>query len=88
MQPLKLVGDVLEVVAAEREASTLVTDFIVLVDWGKLRLGLGMSTHVRSSSPQKSLGRSVMELKKLVRLPSVVELLSSPQMMKSISLTG
>lgn len=58
------------------------------VEEGKLRLEEGIRAHVRSSSPQKSPGLSVMELKNPERPPFVVELSSWPRIMKSISFTG
>lgn len=56
---------------------------------GRLRLDEeGIKAHVSNSSPQKSPGLRVMELKNPVLPPSVVELSTCPLMMKSISLTG
>ena len=51
-------------------------------------LGDGTKAHVSSSSPQKSPGLRVMELKNPDLPPLVVELSSWPLMMKSISFTG
>lgn len=48
----------------------------------------GIKAQVKSSSPQKSPGLSVIELKNPDRPPSVVELSIWPLMMKSISFTG
>ncbi|BAS81301.1 Os02g0789150 [Oryza sativa Japonica Group] len=62
--------------------------FTVRVDDGKLTVGLGTRAHPSSSSPQKSPDFRVVELKKPVRPPFVVELSSFPRMMKSISVTG
>ncbi|RRT49308.1 hypothetical protein B296_00039650 [Ensete ventricosum] len=59
----------------------------VRVDEGKFTLGLGIRAQVNSSSPQKSPGPRVIELKKPFLLPLVVELSSWPRIIKSISLT-
>ncbi|WVZ82215.1 hypothetical protein U9M48_029502, partial [Paspalum notatum var. saurae] len=74
--------------ARRANASTSKIAFTVRVDDGKLTVGLGTRAHPRSSSPQKSPGLRVIELKKPVRPPSVVELSSLPRMINNISVTG
>ncbi|KAK6912108.1 hypothetical protein RJ641_024201 [Dillenia turbinata] len=74
--------------ARSANASTSVSDLTVRVDEGRFRLELGINAHVNNSSPQKSPGPRVMELKKPDRPPLVVELSSWPLMMNSISVTG
>jgi hypothetical protein len=58
------------------------------VEEGKLRVDFGSNAQASSSSPQKSPGLKVIELKKPVRPPFVVELSSFPLIIKSISVTG
>jgi hypothetical protein len=74
--------------ARRAKASTSVWLRTVLVESGKWTFVLGSRAHVSSSSPAKSPGRRMMELKKLLRPPFVVELSSFPRIMKSISFTG
>ncbi|URE02518.1 hypothetical protein MUK42_27964, partial [Musa troglodytarum] len=60
----------------------------VLVEEGKFTVDFGRRAQASSSSPQKSPGLNVIELKKPVRPPLVVELSNLPRIMKSISVTG
>ena len=62
--------------ARSAKASTSSMARTVRVEEGRLNAGAGMRAHVTSSSPQKSPGRRVMELKKPERPPLVVELSS------------
>ena len=63
-------------------------DLTVRVEVGRFRFDVGIKAQVNNSSPQKSPGLRVMELKKPDRPPFVVELSSWPLMMNSISFTG
>ncbi|CAA7395818.1 unnamed protein product [Spirodela intermedia] len=74
--------------ARSAKASTSSRALTVRVEEGRFKLGLGIRAQVRSSSPQKSPGRRVMELKKPLRPPLVVELSNRPLITKSISFTG
>ncbi|CAN6449625.1 unnamed protein product [Victoria cruziana] len=74
--------------ARSAKASTSLSALTVLVEEGRLIVDLGSKAHASSSSPQKSPGLKVMQLKKPVRPPLVVELSSLPRITKSISLTG
>ncbi|KAL8167844.1 hypothetical protein V2J09_009343 [Rumex salicifolius] len=67
-------------------ASTSTRALTVLVEEG--RADLGSNAQASNSSPQKSPGPNMIELKNPVRPPFVVELSSFPLMMKSISVTG
>ncbi|KAK2970898.1 hypothetical protein RJ640_005255 [Escallonia rubra] len=69
-------------------ASTSVSDLTVRVDNGRFKFEVGIKAHVSNSSPQKSPGLSVMELKNPDLPPLVVELSSWPLITNSISFTG
>ncbi|KAG9152510.1 hypothetical protein Leryth_016436, partial [Lithospermum erythrorhizon] len=69
-------------------ASTSEVAFTERVDDGRITLGRGSRAHVSNSSPQKSLGPMLIELKKPVRPPFVVYESRFPRMMNSISFTG
>ena len=62
--------------------------FTVRVEEGRVALDLGIKAQVSSSSPQKSPGLRVMELKNPDLPPLVVELSNCPLMTNSISFTG
>ena len=74
--------------ARRANASTSVRDLTVRVEDGRLRLEVGIRAHVSNSSPQKSPGLRVIELKNPDLPPLVVELSSRPLMTNSISFTG
>uniref|UniRef100_A0A3Q7F9S9 Uncharacterized protein n=1 Tax=Solanum lycopersicum TaxID=4081 RepID=A0A3Q7F9S9_SOLLC len=73
--------------ARSANASTSVSVLTVRVEAGNC-VELGSKAQVSNSSPQKSLGPRVIELKNPDLPPFVVELSSCPLMIKSISLTG
>jgi hypothetical protein len=58
------------------------------VEEGKLRVDFGSNAQASSSSPQKSPGLKVIDMKKPVRPPFGVELSSFSLIIKSISVTG
>ena len=62
--------------AQSANASTSVRDLTVRVEEGRFRFEEGIKAHVSNSSPQKSPGLRVMELKNPDRPPLVVELSS------------
>jgi hypothetical protein len=74
--------------ALNTKASTSFRALTVRVDDGKLRDDFGCKAHESSSSPQKSPGFSMIELKKPVLPPLVVELSSLPLITNNISVTG
>jgi hypothetical protein len=69
-KPSKLVCDELQVVSFHNaKASTSVRLSTVLVEIGKWMLVFGSRAQVSISSPAKSTGRRMIELKKLLRPP-------------------
>jgi len=74
--------------ALNAKASTSFRALTVLVEDGKLGDDFGCKAHASSFSPQKSPGFSMIELKKPVLPPLVVELSSLPLIINHISAAG
>ncbi|KAK3033575.1 hypothetical protein RJ639_032423 [Escallonia herrerae] len=70
------------------KASTSESARTLLVEEGRFRVEFGIKAHVSNSSPQKSPGPRVMELKNPDLPPLVVELSSCPLIINSISSVG